>query len=64
MDKKTFNPEKYGMIICPGCNGHGFIEDDEGRDVCSKCGVLDLLKKVMTPKRIQRLNEKYIDHGP
>jgi DnaJ-class molecular chaperone len=46
MDKKTFNPEKYGMIICPGCYGHGFIEYDEGRNVCSKCGGFGFIKKV------------------
>jgi hypothetical protein len=46
MDKKTFNPGKYGMIICPGCNGHGFIENHQGRDVCSKCGAFGFIKKV------------------
>jgi len=34
------------MIICPGCNGHGFIENHQGRDVCSKCGAFGFIKKV------------------
>jgi ribosomal protein S27AE len=42
---KTFDLVKYGMIICPGCHAHGFIEDHEGRNICSKCGGLGFIKK-------------------
>jgi RecJ-like exonuclease len=43
--RKTFDPEEYGMILCPGCYGHGYIENHEGRDVCSKCGGFGFIKK-------------------
>jgi DnaJ-class molecular chaperone len=46
MVKKSFDPEKYGMIICSGCNGQGFIENHEGRNVCPKCGGFGFIKKV------------------
>jgi hypothetical protein len=46
---RKFDPEKYGMIICPGCNGHGFIEDYVGRNVCLKCGGFGLIKKEEDP---------------
>ena len=45
MRRKTFDPEKYGMILCPVCYGHGYIEGHEGRDACSKCGGFGIIKK-------------------
>ena len=51
MDKKNFDPEKYGMIICPGCHGHGFIEDDAGRNVCLTCGGFGFIKKDEAPRK-------------
>ena len=45
MHRKTFDPEKYSMILCPVCYGHGFIEYHEGRNVCSKCGGFGFIKK-------------------
>jgi hypothetical protein len=27
MDKKTFEPKRYGMAICPCCNSHGYIQN-------------------------------------
>ena len=44
MHRKTFDPEKYQMILCTRCYGHGFIEYPEGRSVCSKCGGFGLIK--------------------
>lgn len=41
---KDFVPEKYGMVICPLCNGKGFlIKYSEQvnvmlRKVCTECG--------------------------
>ncbi len=43
--KKTFDPGKYGMVICPECYGRGFIKDDVGRHVCQKCGGFGSIKK-------------------
>jgi len=34
---KKFNPEKYGMIICPDCNSHGYVQYPK-RQCCPKCG--------------------------
>ncbi len=51
MDKKTSNPEKYGMVTCPRCYGRGFIEYDVGRNVCSKCGGFGWIRKVEVSKK-------------
>jgi DnaJ-class molecular chaperone len=49
MDRKTkkgFEPEKYGMMICPYCNGNGsLLNGSDGMDVCTKCGGFGLVKK-------------------
>jgi uncharacterized OB-fold protein len=37
MNKKIFNPEKYGMIICPNCNSQGYIQYPK-RQCCPRCG--------------------------
>jgi DnaJ-class molecular chaperone len=37
MNKKIFDPEKYGMIICPSCDSHGFIQNPK-RQCCPTCG--------------------------
>jgi hypothetical protein len=48
---KDFAPGKYGMAICPLCNGKGFlIIQSEGtgvplRKVCIKCGGFGAIKK-------------------
>ncbi len=50
MDKKVA-PGKYGMVICPLCDGKGFlIKDSEWtgvsvRKVCIKCGGFGAVKK-------------------
>lgn len=32
---KTFNPEKYGMVLCPGCKGDGkSFDDTHAVDIC------------------------------
>ena len=36
MNKKAFEPKKYGMRMCPSCNGDGYIENPE-RQRCPKC---------------------------
>jgi DnaJ-class molecular chaperone len=37
MNKKIFNPEKYGMQTCPSCDSRGFIQNPN-RQCCLKCG--------------------------
>ena len=37
MNKKIFNPEKYGMTICPHCNSQGYIQYPK-RQCCPRCG--------------------------
>ena len=48
---KNFAPGKYGMVICPLCDGKGFlIKGSEGtevsvRKVCIKCGGFGAIKR-------------------
>jgi DnaJ-class molecular chaperone len=44
--KKQFDPEKYGMTICPHCNGSGSLQDSpDSMNVCTKCGGFGLVRK-------------------
>jgi len=48
---KNLAPEKYGMVICPLCDGKGFLIKDSDqmnitlRRVCTKCGGFGAIKK-------------------
>ena len=44
---KTFDPEKYRMVICPCCKGSGrVVKNPDGMDeVCPECGGFGHLKK-------------------
>jgi DnaJ-class molecular chaperone len=43
---KIFNPEKYGMVFCPNCNGKGKLSKNPGSfNVCSRCGGGGVIKK-------------------
>jgi DnaJ-class molecular chaperone len=44
MDKEIFQPERYGMVICPSCNGQGYIQTPE-RQCCLKCGGFGFVRK-------------------
>ena len=44
MNKKIFDPKKYGMATCPSCHSHGFIQDPE-RQCCPTCGGFGFIKK-------------------
>ena len=44
MKKKVFNPEKYGMVSCPSCDGHGYIQNPE-RQCCPNCEGFGFVKK-------------------
>ncbi len=62
MNKKIFNPEKYGMVICPCCNGHGHIQIPEHR-CCPKCGGFGFVKKEAKERLTSNpLNTKYISN--
>lgn len=40
-----FNPERYGMIFCPECNGRGKISKNVKEfEVCMACGGFGLIK--------------------
>jgi len=41
--KENFNPEKYGMVICPSCIGNGFIQNPE-RQCCPRWGGFGFIK--------------------
>jgi hypothetical protein len=43
--KKSFDPEKYDMVLCPLCNGDGKLpEDSGGAKICADCGGFGLIK--------------------
>jgi DnaJ-class molecular chaperone len=43
---EMFNPEIYGMVSCPNCNGSGKSFDEaKGVDICMVCGGFELVKK-------------------
>jgi len=47
---KMFNPEKYGMEVCPLCKGKGKIGKKPGElNVCRECGGFGLIKKEKEP---------------
>jgi RecJ-like exonuclease len=41
---KEFNPEKYGMVVCPECKGIGCVENPTSQ-CCPKCGGFGYIKK-------------------
>jgi len=44
MDKK-FGPEKYRMMVCPTCDGHGRTRYSNDVRVCQNCGGFGFIKK-------------------
>ena len=44
MDKRIFSHKKYGMVTCPSCNSHGYIQNLK-RHPCPKCGGFGFTKK-------------------
>jgi DnaJ-class molecular chaperone len=44
MDRK-FSPEKYGMMICPVCNGGGRIWSPDEVRVCQNCGGFGFIRE-------------------
>ena len=46
MKKKHFDPEKYGMLFCPQCNGYGkSLKNSNNIRVCTGCGGFGLVRK-------------------
>ena len=54
---KGFNPEKYGMIACPVCDGDGRLRFLNHVGVCQNCGGFGYIKK---EEETCDLNEKPI----
>ena len=51
---ETFDPEKYGMLVCFGCNGDGKLLNDSGDvEVCTRCGGFGFIKKEEDPDKIK-----------
>jgi len=47
---KSFNPEKYGMAVCPLCEGKGkLLKNPHDFNVCTRCGGFGLIKKEKEP---------------
>ncbi len=44
MGRKIIQPEKYGMIVCPECEGQGYVQAPK-RQPCPKCGGFGLIKE-------------------
>jgi DnaJ-class molecular chaperone len=43
---KIFDPEKYGMVFCPDCEGKGKLpKKPDGFIVCSTCGGCGAIRK-------------------
>jgi DnaJ-class molecular chaperone len=48
---EDFVPKKYGMVLCPLCNGKGFLNkgsalnDTYVKSVCTKCGGFGAIRK-------------------
>jgi DnaJ-class molecular chaperone len=40
------DPQKYGYIECPHCNGYGSsLKDPDGVDTCTKCNGWGVIKE-------------------
>jgi DnaJ-class molecular chaperone len=62
MNEKIFNAENYGMVICPCCGGHGYIQNP-GRQCCPNCGGFGFIKKeVKEDKNISTRNPLKAKH--
>jgi hypothetical protein len=45
--EKEFDPEKYGMVICPQCIGLGrFRNEAKDASVCKVCGGFGAIKSL------------------
>ena len=60
---KSFNPEKYEMILCPSCKGAGKSSDEDGEvKVCNQCGGFKWVKKENDHRALQKDIEKVVEH--
>ncbi len=41
---KKFDPKKYGMVLCPSCEGKGYIQNGKRRP-CPNCGGFGYITK-------------------
>ena len=47
--EKPYSPEKYGLVICPECNGSGKLPKNPKGKVCEKCGGFGFIKNEDAP---------------
>ncbi len=40
----NFDSKKYGMVCCPTCKSHGYIQNPPKRQCCPKCGGFGFIK--------------------
>ncbi len=59
MDKKIFNPEQYGMVICPLCNSQGYIQKPK-RQCCPQCRGFGFIKKEEKSRNMEVTDEDKI----
>ena len=52
MDKE-FNPKKYGMLVCPICDGCGRIQYAYDVRVCQHCGGFGFIRE-----EVKRLDQE------
>jgi DnaJ-class molecular chaperone len=52
---RSFNPEKYDMVVCPVCKSNGYVANPK-RQCCPKCGGFGFIKKEKHPcnKEVER----------
>ena len=52
MNRKAFDAEKYGMVICPCCKNQGYIEYPK-RQACPKCGGFGFIMEEKEEKKTE-----------
>jgi DnaJ-class molecular chaperone len=60
--KRDFDPERYGMIVCPSCIGSDFIQNPE-HQCCPTCGGFGFIRKEEEQELKERVFEKGNDDG-
>jgi hypothetical protein len=60
MTGKIMNVGKYGMIVCPRCNSHGYIQNPN-HQCCPKCGGFGFIKKEAERGGVYDCSEKILE---
>ncbi len=54
---KNFDPEKYGMVVCPGCDDNGYVQKNPKRQCCPKSGGFGFIVKGGLLRQTSETNE-------